>query len=100
MWGTCGEWPTREAVRINLQGSEGDGGWFAFRRLVRGWRCADARAEPMAEKRPGRILAARRMLQANDRALSEVRGLSEWAERGPQDDFLAAVAGMGYAVTC
>jgi hypothetical protein len=40
------------------------------------------------------------MLKCSNRALSEVRGLSEWAEPGPQDDFLAAVAGMGYAVTC
>jgi hypothetical protein len=100
VWGTCGEWPVRDAVRINLQGSEGDGGWFAFRRVVRGWRRADARAEPVAAKRPGRIRAARAMLKASERGLSEVRGLSEWAGRGPQDDFLAAVAGMGYSVTC
>lgn len=100
VWGTCGEWPTRAEVRVNVQGREGDGGWFAFRRLVRSWRRADARAEPVPQKRVGRIRAARSMLKCSERNLSEVRGLSEWAEQGPQDDFLAAVAGMGYAVTC
>lgn len=100
VWGTCGDWPTRGEVRINVQGREGDGGWFAFRRVVRGWRRADARAEPVEQKRACRVRAARHMLKCGNRALSEVRGLSEWAEPGPQDDFLAAVAGMGYAVTC
>lgn len=100
VWGHTGEWPRREAVRINVAGREGDGGWFAFRRLVRSWRVADARAEPIAKNRPRRILTARRMLACNEQKLSEVRGVSEWCPVAVQDGFLANLAARGYAITC
>ena len=96
MWGHTGQWSVKEAVRINLEGAEGDGGFFAFRRLVRSWRHADARA---AQNRH-RIRLARRMLACNARPLSEVRGLSEWVPEGIQEAMLANLATRGYRVTC
>lgn len=70
MWGKLGDWPIWEDVRLEVSQS----GYHRFRRIVRGWRIADARAS--GNKR--RIRSARRMLQCNDKALSSVRGLSEW----------------------
>lgn len=100
MWGHVGAWPTREAVVMGVQGREGDGGWFALRRLVRSWRRADARADPVLKNRPRRIRSARSMLACSDKALSEVRGVSEWCPLVVQDGFLANLAARGYAVTC
>lgn len=96
VWGKSGHWPTRDAIRVNLQGTEGDRGYFAFRRLVRSWRIGDARAKGDLP----RILYARRMLKAHDRALSTVRGISEWIPAHLQDAFLANLQTRGYAVTC
>lgn len=70
LWGHVGEWPEIEPLRVELTKAE----YFRFRRLVRSWRVADARA---AED-PRRIRYARRMLSCNERALSTVRGVSEW----------------------
>ncbi len=96
MWGHTGQWAVRDAVRINLEGAEGDRGFFAFRRLVRSWRHADARSA----KNRHRIRLARRMLSCSERALSEVRGLSEWVPEGVQEAMLANLATRGYRVTC
>lgn len=87
MWGKVGEWPTREGMRIELQDQHGDGGFFAYRRLVRGWRLADARAKGDRY----RVRQARQMLQSSDRVLSTVRGVSEWI---PQDITLAMLANL------
>lgn len=94
MWGKGGHWPTREAVRIDLQGREGDRGFFAFRRLVRGWRIADARA---AGDRY-RLRSARGMLSSPDRGMSELRGVSEWLSEGLTLALLANLATRGFAV--
>lgn len=96
VWGKSGEWPVREAVRINLQDQHGDGGWFAFRRLVRSWRKADARAEGNRH----RIAQARGMLLCRDQSLSRVRGVSEWIPQDLTDALLANLASRGYAITC
>lgn len=98
VWGKGGDWPTRL--------TEHDLGdcFYAFRRLVRRWRIADAR-KPLAISdgfggifaAPGdtrymqifpsgvgaprdsrRIRQARRCLLSGDRASSSVRGMSEW----------------------
>lgn len=95
MWGKSGDWPVRAAVRIDLQGEHGDGGYFAFRRLARAWRLADARAAGDVY----RIRSARSMLTCNDRPLSTVRGVSEWIPEGVTLAMLANVASRGYAVT-
>lgn len=70
MWGKLGNWPIWENVRLSVSGPC----YHRFRRIVRGWRIADARSS--GNRR--RIRSARRMLQCNDKALSSVRGLSEW----------------------
>lgn len=68
VWGKGGEWPTRH--------TQHDLGalFHRFRRLVRYWRISDARAS----KKPTRIAQARTCLKCNERALSSVRGMSEW----------------------
>lgn len=96
VWGKSGDWPVREAVRFNLEDQHGDGGWFAFRRLVRAWRKADARAEGSRH----RIAQARQMLRCGDQALSRVRGVSEWIPQDLTDALLANLAGRGYSITC
>lgn len=94
MWGKVGEWPTREKIKLNLQDQHGDGGWFAYRRLVRGWRTADARAS--GDQR--RIRLARTMLACNEQKLSRVRGVSEWIPQDVTLSMLANLATRGYLV--
>lgn len=96
VWGKSGHWPIREAVRINLQDQHGDGGWFAFRRLVRAWRVAEARSSGDRF----RLDSARSMLRCDDQALSRVRGVSEWIPQQVQDGMLANLSVRGYSVTC
>ena len=96
VWGKSGDWPVRDAVRFELEDQRGDGGWFAFRRLVRAWRLADARAAGSRR----RIAQARRMLRCGDRALSRVRGVSEWIPEHVTMSLLAHLAGRGYRITC
>ena len=86
MWGYLGDFPTLEPVGVEL----GHRAWYRFRRIVRGWRLAEARGRKVFyirdEKRRHleewtrrrRIRAARRMLQCQDPALSRCRGVSEW----------------------
>lgn len=94
MWGKGGQWPTREAVRIDLQGRDGDRGYYAFRRMVRAWRVADARAAGDIH----RLRSARSMLACNDRPLSELRGVSEWVSEPMTLAMLANLAARGFAV--
>lgn len=96
MWGHTGDWPVREAIRIELQGSQGDGGYFAWRRLVRSWRLADARASGEAL----RVRQAKRLLRCNEEPRSRVRGLTEWIPEHVQEAMLANLANRGYSVTC
>lgn len=103
LWGHSGEWPTDEPMRFDLSPEA----YHRFRRLVRAWRVADARAGlPAAERRYARsprqekdlhalksarrrITYARRMLASGDRKLSSVRGVSDWL---PEDVALQLVA--------
>lgn len=94
MWGHSGDWPVREAIKINLQGSEGDGGFYAFRRLVRSWRVADARGDAYRSR------TAKSLLRCPQEPLSRVRGLSEWIGEELQNAFLANLATRGFSVTC
>jgi len=70
MWGRSGSWPTQPALRLSLCNEA----YWRFRRLVRGYRRADARFASKAF----RIVQARSMLKCNLRSLSECRGVSEW----------------------
>jgi len=94
VWGKSGEWPTREPARISLQDQRGDGGFFAFRRLVRSWRVADARAKGDAK----RHFHARTMLRCYVLENSRVRGLSEWIPEKVQDAMLSNLAARGFSV--
>ena len=96
VWGKVGDWPVRPVVRVNLQDQNGDGGWFAFRRLCRSWRIADA-------KKSGdrfRIRSARSMLKCpcdpNTIGLSRVRGVSEWIPSDVQQAFLFNLGTRGF----
>nr|CRY96042.1 hypothetical protein [uncultured prokaryote] len=94
MWGHGGDWPVREKIRLNLENERGDGGFFAFRRLVRSWRLADARAA--GDRR--RVKLARRMLSANNAATSRVRGVSEWIDHELTLSMLGNLAVRGYSI--
>lgn len=98
MWGYLGSWPLREAMKLEVSRSA----YYAFRRLVRGLRVADARKPVRRAKdvrtRRKRIRSARRMLRCPDRMRSEVRGVSEWIELDAQLTLIAHLAAMGHEV--
>lgn len=94
MWGHTGDWPVREAIKIELQGCPGDGGFYAFRRLVRSWRIADARGDAYRSR------TAKRLLRCPQEPLSRVRGLSEWISEDLQNSLLANLATRGFSVVC
>lgn len=92
MWGHTGDWPIRESVSFELDNQA----WAAFRRIVRGYRVANARASQSR----ARIKSARRMLKCSDRRQSEVRGVSEWIEESTQMQIFAHLAAEGFSVSC
>ncbi|PWF12204.1 replication protein, partial (plasmid) [Xanthomonas citri pv. citri] len=94
VWGKCGHWPVQEALKINLQDQHGDGGWFAYRRLIRSWRLADARSAGDAY----RIRSARRMLQVSDPVRARLIGFMEWMPFEVQIALLANLATRGYEI--
>lgn len=96
MWGKVGGWPVREKIRFSVQDQHGDGGWFAYRRLVRSWRVADARASGNVS----RLHHARRMLSSPDPVLSRVRGVSEWMPQDLTLAFFGNLAMRGYSIEC
>lgn len=81
LWGYGGSWPAVEPLEVIVNHQE----FYRFRRLVRSWRVADARAgldramDHTARKQAlRRLVYARGMLRTSDRALSRYRGVSEW----------------------
>lgn len=90
MWGVLGEWPTREAIRLELD----DAGFYTFRRIVRNYRIADARASGSWR----RVSQARRMLNCNEPKRAAVRGISEWIELETQLQIVTHLAAMGHQV--
>lgn len=94
VWGKVGHWPTAERRRFRLQDQHGDGGWFAYRRMVRAWRIADARAAGESI----RLRQARSMLRESDQALSRVRGVMEWIPDHVQMALFANLAARGFVV--
>lgn len=95
VWGHSGDWPVQEKVRIDLQDQHGDGGWFAYRRLIRSWRLADARSAGDAY----RIRSARGMLRCSDQSRSRLIGFVEWTPYEVQMALIGNVASRGYSVT-
>lgn len=94
VWGKAGEWPLQEAVKINLQDQHGDGGWFAWRRMIRSWRKADARASGNR----WRIRSARQMLKCSEPARARVIGFMEWVPFEVQMAMLGNLGERGYQV--
>mgnify|MGYP001116412285 FL=1 len=94
VWGKSGDWPTAEKRRFRLQDHRGDGGWFAYRRMVRAWRIADARSAGD----PIRLRQARAMLRCGDPASSRIRGVMEWIPEQVHMALLANLAGRGFVV--
>lgn len=80
MWGKRGPWPVIEPMKFTIP----DKVFYPYRRLLRAWRKADARASGCRS----RIRSARRMLNCNDRSLSAVRGCSEWMNQTITTDLL------------
>lgn len=94
MWGYRGDWPLSEPFRVHLEGSGGDGGFFAFRRLVRSYAAAKAYCN-------GDLLGARyarSMLKANTRELGEVRGVSHWVPAATVELLMENLDQRGFAV--
>lgn len=90
VWGKSGHWPLCDALRIELDRAA----FFAFRRIVRAWRKADARASGDVY----RILTARSMLKSHDRTASELRPVSEWIPDHDQLRVLDHLAALGHKV--
>ena len=94
MWGSRGQWVVDEPVRLQMEGKDGDGGWYAFRRLVRSYAVSKAR-----QRGDGAGMRyARSMLKAHDRKLAEVRGISSWVPRDVTEQLVENVDARGYAV--
>lgn len=120
MWGRWGDWPTVEGIRLSMAMP----GFHAFRRIVRAWRKADARAAVTGStswkdergqrfaffddqhrlrhlRRSGvlrRLQSARGMLRCTDPKLSAVRGVSEWLPIDITLDMLGQLHRLGFEV--
>lgn len=90
MWGRIGDWPTRDAIRLELSKP----GFFALRRIVQKWRLADAKASGNSY----RIQTAKKMLQGKDRTICEVRGTSEWMPETLTMQVIHHLAAQGHSV--
>lgn len=95
VWGYSGQWPLSVPFDLALEDQHGDGGYFAFRRLVRSWRVADARSSGDVR----RMVWARRMLRCPKVTLSRVRPVSEWISQHDALSLLGNLAERGYVVT-
>ena len=99
VWGKCGEWPTCDPERLEVSNRA----FWAFRRIARAWRLADARSAPQrTEKerkaRLRRIKSARRSLRCTHRDKSDVRGVSEWIPGQMQTQIVDHLASSGYRI--
>lgn len=96
MWGKLGSWELQHPVRLELQPKA----FHVYRRLVRGWRIANARRTKsvkgvtFADTR--RICSARGMLRCPIPELSRVRGISEWLPGGLQFAMFGYLAARGF----
>lgn len=117
IWGHTGDWPTQPPQKLYLNNR----GFYVLRRLVRSWRVANARAavrdEMFRRAQPGakdllpvdwiperlrfrhcgawRVKQARQMLQAPDRTLADLRGVSEWVSAEQMLSFVELALALG-----
>ena len=94
MWGSRGDWPVREPLKVHLEDQRGDGGWHAFRRLVRSYAVAKARSKGDVSA----TIYARAMLKANRRDLAECQGVSSWVPRAVVEQLMEHLDQRGYSV--
>ena len=87
LWGRRGSWPAELPMVADLDMPS----YWRYRRLVRSWRIADARASGDAR----RIAYARRMLACPQPRLSAVRGVSDWLPESVSTAFLVLLAQEG-----
>lgn len=95
LWGKTGEWPTNDPERYVVDWPA----YWRYRRLVRAWRVADARAERDVDTRRRRVPLARRMLSCPQPRLSRVRGVSEWVPEDVSNAFLVLLHEEGHELT-
>lgn len=99
MWGKLGDWPLQEPLRVDLS----QRAFWAYRRMVRGWRVADARAGAakgsVLAPANRRIRSARGMLRCPVPELSRVRGVSEWIGEGLNLRMLEGLRLAGHELT-
>jgi hypothetical protein len=77
-----------------LEDQSGDGGWHAFRRLVRSYAVASARLKGDRAAQ----LYARAMLKSHKRDLAECRGISNWVPSDVVERLMENLDGRGFSV--
>tara|TARA_B100000513_G_C11887068_1_gene181117 strand:- start:38 stop:817 length:780 start_codon:yes stop_codon:yes gene_type:complete len=90
IWGKGGDWPIRDPIKFELS-REGN---FAYRRIIRSYRIAEARSTD----RPSTVKYARRMLKCNLQSLSEVRGTSGWIPERVTMSIIHWLASEGHTI--
>jgi hypothetical protein len=80
--------------------------FWILRRIIRGYRLADARAalakakdHAQARTARRRIVQARGMLSSANEKLTVVRGVSEWLPQDAALRVLSHLAGLGFEIT-
>lgn len=91
MWGKTGEWPVGEPIAFDMSMEA----FWAYRRIIRGYRKADARSSGNRF----RIRSARRMLNCYNPKLSAVRGVSEWIDETINMRVMRHLQRSGYEIT-
>lgn len=94
MWGSRGQWPLGTPLKLELEDQRGDGGWHAFRRLVRSYGVAKARSKGDVSA----MVYARSMLKSNRRDLAECRGVSSWVPRAIIEQLVENLDSRGFSV--
>lgn len=106
MWGylatKADPWPLVEASAVDMPMRA----FWILRRIIRGYRLADARAalakakdHAQARTARRRIVQARGMLSSANEKLTVVRGVSEWLPQDAALRVLSHLAGLGFEIT-
>lgn len=89
LWGHGGSWPAEEPLTFSMT----DQAFYRYRRLLRSWRIADARASGDTR----RIAYARRMLRGPAET-ARFRGVSEWIPQSTTLRFMDLLVSEGHAI--
>lgn len=99
MWGALGDWQLQEPAKVEMSREA----FWSYRRMVRGWRVADARRPKVLQGvrmyDTRRIRSARGMLRCPYPELSQVRGVSEWIVEGLNLRMLQGLVLQGHQLT-